>query len=740
MDKVSAPAVNPAAARLGDPLARPLARGIERYFQASLFAMILTGFVALAGTGKLDGISLLFVLVALGVRAFHLATGSAFQLSEKTTTRLTIAYAAFYLFDYLALSRNFVSATVHLVLFIMVVKLFSLHRDRDHIYLAVISFLMILSAAILTIDTFFFGAFCLFLLVSVSTFTSMEMRRSLRNTPRTATQDERSHSTPKRLARSLAVTAAVLVVTIVLGATGIFFMLPRVTSSYLQAYARQSEFMTGFSDEVKLGEIGRIQQSSALVAHIKFAPGVRPPADMKWRGIALSNFDGSRWFNRTAEEPIRAPMGLDLQRSWILQRVSGLAMPPRRPETMTYRVVMEPIGTSIFFLLPRPMAVRSNTRTYGVDALGTIYSVDGDRQISVYEGVADISNVSQAARVSTDDVIPPFVADLYLQLPAVDPRVVELARKLTAKQTTIYAKAAAIEQHLKNSYGYTLELDSAGNDPIAYFLFTRRKGHCEYFASSMAVMLRSVGIAARVVNGFRGGEFNDVSGSYVLRGRDAHSWVEVYVPGYGWQTFDPTPPSVAPPRDQWARMLLYMDAAREFWREWVVNYDFTRQNTVYNSTVRSSRNLFGNTRTWLSKTYAAMLDRARKVQRLADRDPQKWGARGIIVIAIVLVLANIRRMIAMIRERRLAGSPGRAPKAAATIWYERMVRFLGRRGIPKTATQTPEEYLRSIEDELLQARVARFTESYEQARFGDSAEEADKLPELFEEIEEVMRR
>ena len=70
-------------------------------------------------------------------------------------------------------------------------------------------------------------------------------------------------------------------------------------------------------------------------------------------------------------------------------------------------------------------------------------------------------------------------------------------------------------------------------DPIAYFLFERKRGHCEYFASSMAVMLRAVGIPSRVVTGFRGGEFNDLTGSYIIRARDAHAWVEAYIPEPG---------------------------------------------------------------------------------------------------------------------------------------------------------------------------------------------------------------
>ena len=119
-----------------------------------------------------------------------------------------------------------------------------------------------------------------------------------------------------------------------------------------------------------------------------------------------------------------------------------------------------------------------------------------------------------------------------------------------------------MEQYLSTHFRYTLELPrSLPQDPLANFLFERKKGHCEYFASSMAVMLRSLHIPSRIVTGFRGGEFNDLTGQYVVRASDAHSWVEAYFPGSGWISFDPTPAGNLPTRTGWSRMQLYMDAA-----------------------------------------------------------------------------------------------------------------------------------------------------------------------------------
>src|SRR5205814_543603 len=138
--------------------------------------------------------------------------------------------------------------------------------------------------------------------------------------------------------------------------------------------------------------------------------------------------------------------------------------------------------------------------------------------------------------------IPPEIRDQYLQLPLLDPRIPALAREMTAGQRSVRERARAIESHLQRDYGYTLELPKQTvPDPLAYFLFSRKKGHCEYFASAMAVMLRTVGIPSRLATGFQSGMYNPLSDLWVVRASDAHSWVEAWIPGYGWATFDPTP-------------------------------------------------------------------------------------------------------------------------------------------------------------------------------------------------------
>ena len=133
----------------------------------------------------------------------------------------------------------------------------------------------------------------------------------------------------------------------------------------------------------------------------------------------------------------------------------------------------------------------------------------------------------------------------YLQVPGeITEEVRQLAQDITRGATTRYDKAVAVTRWLRSNLGYTLKMESpGGTEPIHHFLLERRRGHCEYFSSAMAILLRTVDVPTRNVNGFLGGEWNEYNDYIAVRAGDAHSWVEVYFQGVGWVTFDPTPSS-----------------------------------------------------------------------------------------------------------------------------------------------------------------------------------------------------
>jgi len=702
---------------------------VDRYFQLSLYLLVATGFVTLASTGRLDAPALLLVSAALLYRGYLLVRGRTLQLPERWASYATLGYVVFYLCDLFLLSGSFVSATVHLVLFIMVVKMFSVQRDRDHVYLAIISFLSVLAAAVLTVDAVFFASFCIFLLLAVSTFVSMEMRRSL---ARAAVASRTPPSGTRHVTGSLSTTALALTLGTALGSFLIFFLLPRLSTGYLSAYAPRNTLVSGFSDDVRLGEIGQIQQSNTVVMHIQIDGDIRGAHDLKWRGVALRAFDGTRWSN-----PQQAATVLtNADGNFDLSATRAATVPVRAPQLVRYRVLMEPIGAGVFFLAPQARSLSGNYRMITVDEGGAVYNGDRQHPIGSYRAASDVNQPSREELRRVIAEVPPQIAFQYLQLPPVDPRLPPLARDITSSAPTALDRALAIEHHLQTQYAYSLRLPSAPpRDPIAYFLFERKAGHCEYFASAMALMLRTLGIPARVVNGFRGGEFNSLTGSYIVRARDAHSWVEAYFSPYGWITFDPTPAGAAAATpDSWSRTGLYLDALRQFWREWVINYDFAHQVSLSNDVVTRSRNWLDVARLWAHGGYDGLMERARHVEAQARTSPKRSAGVALGAMGLLLLLLNLGRLRRMVRVRRLARNPASAPQAAASIWYGRMLRSLGRRGWRKLPEHTPKEFVGSIGDPQLRGPVAAFTDHYERARFGNSAQDAQALPEIYEAI------
>jgi protein-glutamine gamma-glutamyltransferase len=704
-----------------------LAAAIRRYFDVVLYLLIFTGFGTLASTGRIDLATVLIVTAALLYRGYILARRRQVLLSERWTNILTIACVGFYILDDFLISRAFLGATVHLVLFVMLVRLFSAQRDRDHYFLAVLSFLMVLSAAVLTVDSTFLIALAGFVLLAVTAFILMEMMHSLQKSPVLA-RDPRAQSAHRKLSFTLVATAPVLLLFIFLGGAGIFFFLPRISAGFMSAETGANDITTGFSDRVELGRIGQIQQSKTVVMHLAIDGDSFGGFVPKLRGVALNIFDGRTWLNASGKT--RLFRGSDGRFNLDFQN-------PRNPRpyghSIHYRVTMEPFVSEVFFLLATPQSLEGNYRAVSRDPDGDVFNLDNEHPVTRYEADSEIRTLA-ATGLNPASVLPRIQRD-YLQLPPLDPRIKLLTDKIIAEASSPYDRARTIETYLRSHYGYTLQLPSTTPpDPVADFLFVRRQGHCEYFSSAMAIMLRTVGIPSRVINGFSGGEFNDITSQYVIRASDAHSWVEAYIPGEGWQAFDPTPAGNAQTRSRWNRLMLYMDAMSSFWREWIVNYDLGHQLRLTQDASHGSRAIVGRAQSWGRIEYEKMLVWARRSQERIGASSVKWGVRTVIVAALSLLIISLPRLLLLFRKLRFARHPGKAPQLAASIWYERLLRQTAKRGWTKSPSQTPEEFAAVITDHKIKGRVLDFTEHYERARFGNSAEDASRLPELYEEI------
>jgi hypothetical protein len=320
-------------------------------------------------------------------------------------------------------------------------------------------------------------------------------------------------------------------------------------------------------------------------------------------------------------------------------------------------------------------------------------------------------------------------------LPALDARIPALAREVTARASSNETRAAELERYLRTRFQYTTELPSAAApDPLARFLFERRKGHCEYFASAMAVMLRTLGIPSRLVTGFQGGALNPITGWYVIRASDAHTWVEAWIEGRGWTAFDPTPagrgPRESPLR---SRILFYADAAEMFWQNWVIGYDFERQLTLA-ARMQSSGRVYGAR--WFDRLRLGWLG----WQAAAARALRAYGAAALAALLLagaLWLLAPEARRRWRARQRVRQAQRGGATASDATLLYTRMLGLLKRRGHSKPPWLTPGEFARALPPSEAAELVARFTTAYHDLRYGNRPGAAARMLALLARLERL---
>jgi hypothetical protein len=732
----------------------------ERFFRASLSLLILIAVVTLASTGKLDLITSIVGPLAVLYKGYRWWHGRPAELSHRAATWSLIAYLAFFPADAFFISRFFVAgsansplyaallAVVHFLIFAMLVRFYSASNDRDALFLGMLSFAAILASAILTVDTAFLILFFAFLLFGVSTFIAMELRRGAVGAvaPSAHVHLEKD----RRLNRALSLAALSVALGAILLGGVLFFFFPRFSAGYLGRVGFSPSLMTGFTDNVELGQIGQIKQNTSVVMRVETGKPIGYDL-LRWRGIALTKFDGRRWTSAAGNLQQLHPS----ENGWIYtpeweQKTDTPGMEVR------YTVFLEPIATDAIFVPGRAMSLQGNFSGEGGNSFAamnrsyifrdsttdTLKNPFRNYAAIRYEGLSRLPAASTAKLRAAAKQYSDEIAATYLQLPLeLDPRIAALAKEITRGAQTPFDKAFRIENYLRSKFTYTLNLTGRpGGDPLAHFLFETRAGHCEYFASAMAIMLRTLGIPSREVNGFLPGEYNDLGGDYIVRASDAHSWVEVYFPGLGWQVFDPTPAGADSGNRFLTRLGLYVDWMQITWNEWVIGYDFVHQLTLAQNLQHSTKNWGDAARVWFDRK-----------QRDGKRWLKSWqfqhGTLGYLLPAmLVLLLVALRYNLAgeLFRRLRLfvqihAVKSVRSDPQLASRLYGELLRMLARRGLKRTETQTPFEFVAAVHSPQLAPAVREFTQIYAHARFGGAPCDTTRLAQLLTEIRAALR-
>lgn len=722
----------------------------ERFFRTSLFLLMATSVATLVSTGKLDLLTMIVAPSAVLYKGVRWWRRRPSEIPQRLATRLVVAYLFIFPLDVIFLSRAFVSGSsnpalyaallgaVHFLLFVMLIRLYSATTDRDALFLTMLSFAAILASAVLTIDTTFLGLFFLFLLFGVGTFVGLEMRRGSNGaiTPQVDAQPQQEH----RLTRALVLAALSVALGAMIFGGALFFFFPRFSAGYLGRTSLQPTLMSGFSDDVELGQIGEIKKNSEVVMRVRTGKPVGYPT-LRWRGIALTAFDGKRW-----STPDRTNVSIQAGSGGWMNILDRPAEQDRTATVLRYTVLLQPIATDTIFAPANAVSLRGNLSGEGSnqdsgvrhsyilrDETDSLFNPFHNFNTLRYEGYSLLPPMNVAGLRAASAEYPEEIRATYLQLPRLDPRIPELAKLITAGSETPFDKTITVENYLRSRFRYTLNLvGKPGNDPLAHFLFETRAGHCEYFASAMAILLRTLGIPTREVNGFLPGEYNDLGGDYIVRASDAHSWVEVYFPGTGWITFDPTPPGVESGGGIFSRIGQYMDWFELTWNEWVINYDFVHQ-------IQLAQNMQRGTHAWTETARSWFLSQQEKGRRWM----RSWN-KGLILLlplALALFLVALRFDLVVAFARRFWLSwQLRSPELArsnpqlASRLYAELLYLLERRGFARQPTQTPFEFAAAVSQPRLALAVYEFTQYYTQARFGGVPCDTIRLRALLEQI------
>ena len=685
------------------------------YFRGFSYAMIAVAMLALVLAGGLSvSLALLFHVVMI---ASWLLENTKWQLPERYGLGIVLLSIPLFYLDWQyqktigePTERLGVTALAHLIVFLSAVKLLQVKKDSDWVFLYLISFFEVLLAAGLSFSPVFLGTLTLYLLCGLSAVTAFEIQKARRSLAHTETRllvppdsrvfkksGQRSWHTSE--AARLPFVAVALLILIFVLALPLFLIAPRSGAAALTRTGGPAPNFIGFSENVTLGQIGTLKQSEEIVMRVR-VENSQPLRELRWRGVALDEFTGAGW--RKSAQARQVDPVLPERGFFKIDTTEAL----HRLTTQTF--FLEPLESSVLFAAPRVVALQGDLPFVRVDEEGSVQSRRHGFERIMYKALSDTTE-PRMDQLRNDLRPLPVSYYRYLQLPEkLDPRVHQLAMTviLHANASNRYDAAKAIESHLQREYPYSFDMKASGPDPLADFLFNVKTGHCEYFASAMVVMLRTHGIASRVVNGFLPGEYNDAAGAYTVRQSDAHSWVEVYFPETrSWVTFDPTPSAGRTETVRTgltAQLQKYGEALELLWFQYVVGYDKQEQRSLASSIHnrvfdygRIASNMLNTMSRYLNGNVLAV-------------------AAGVTAFALALLLILFGQRIWSWTRARITQSSGDGRALSNVKFYERLISLMEQRGVSRDQHLTPLEFANTLRSN----EVMVITRAYNRVRYG----------------------
>src|SRR5215218_5731916 len=450
----------------------------------------------------------------------------------------------------------------------------------------------------------------------------------------------------------------------------------------------------GFNSYMDLRSRGRLSDEVVMK--------VRSEEPLPYRGVVFDEYNGKGWEISTgdaAETLTSDSPRFDMYAAREVEPVQG----PARQVAQVFHV--EKDSSNVIFGAYRPETVFFPTSSIKVDPYNSLRAPYQIPAGSTYSIISRVPNATPDQLRSAGTNYPAEITERYTKLPPGGlGRTRALARNLTKDADNPYDAVLRMNEYLRDNYPYDLSIPPQREemDAVEYFLFEQRRGYCEQFSSSLVVMARTLGIPARLTTGYVPGEYNPFTGLYEVRASDAHAWVEVYFPGYGWSTFDPTPSFDSTPWQY--REAENLQAAGVF--------EFLAKRT-------------GGALGPVAGAAATLMRGA------ASLDPASIIVVGLMVGGVYLAFVYARRRLSRRRKPPVQGSI-RVSDARLYSRYRAITTALEEAGVARWPQETPEEYARRAAERLGEPGMARLGEIYLYARFRDAVpavlvEEFDRL-------------
>ena len=737
------------------------------YLSAALSLWALWG-------GASERLTPLLALCAAALLFGALRGWRAAPTPQPPAAALLLAAAAWY-----PLSADLLEYLTGVVAGLTLPRLLHLKSAQDHRQLHVLTYAHVTLAANLEVDLGYGLRLAAYMVCVTASLTLTHLRREL---------EEQVAGDEGRLARLLGsrrMISTPFLAGIGLVATGlcvtalvIFFALPRVGGQWFEGYQRGAA-TAGFSDSVTLGDVASIQQDSRVAFRARLSalaptarvyvgaplaaaqldlrplgPAERPARDLYWAGRRLDSYARGRWRQAGAPAPRLTPdLGpLSGDTHWLSS--PALYTPALRARLIHQEVFSEARGHDALFALSEPLAfevprARPPRPMRLTDDQSALYEWSGELRyvaLSLTPAPPALLNERLSAYRAAAEELPGYAA-LTAVPSELAPALRAFAAEAAAAAATPHEAAALISARLARDHRYSLtppppSPGREGQDPLLTFLEDTKEGHCEYFSSAHALALRALGLPARVVTGYQGGEWNEYGGYITVHQRRAHAWVELWGGGdpllpSSWATYDPTPASEAraPASTAAAR---WLDQLRFAWYRYVIGLEAKDQAEALGEAGRRGKALAAELKGWwrgshLKRALDALSGALSALKAQAARGGARLLALALLLSALLLALRVRRRVARAGLTWREALRPAQLlalarPAGAlhpATLRYERALRELERAGFRLPLNATAQEHLAALRaqgatPEALEG-LERVVGEYERRRFGDGA-------------------